>query len=275
MTRVRLMTFNVRGAPPEDGINIWQNRASHAVALIKDLAPDVIGFQEVHAENLATFQAALNEYGYEIGPMSNRLDKILHNAIFWKLDAWRCARAGGFYLSTTPDVWSKDWDSGRVRVVNWVRLRHPREHWEFFHFNTHLDHISGAARLHGSQILVDQLNRIKPEACPVFLTGDFNSAPEMTSQDSIETPYRVFKNSGFIDLYRSVNGQNGAKENTFHGFQGEQFKANGNPAALRIDWILMLAQAGSVTVEASAIIRNAAPPIYPSDHYPVIADVQF
>lgn len=274
MTRVRLMTFNVRGAPPEDGVNIWQNRAAHAVALIKEIAPEVIGFQEVQAENLKTFQSELKEYAYEIGPMSNRLNKILFNAIFWKMDAFQCARAGGFYLSTTPDVWSKDWDSGRVRVVNWVKLRHTKERFEFFHLNTHLDHIGRMARVQGSKILVRHLNQIMAEPLPVFLTGDFNSAPEIASQDSTETPYGVFQNSGFTDVFRSVHVENGAKENTFHGFQGNQFGVNGNLAALRIDWILMRAPSHSLAIESSAIIRNAAPPIFPSDHYPVIADVR-
>ena len=275
MTRVRLMTFNVRGAPPEDGINIWKNRAAHAVALIKAVAPDVIGFQEVHAENLTTFQPALNEYDYAIWPMTNRLDKILYNAIFWKSNLFRCARVGGFYLSTTPDVWSKDWDAGRVRAANWVRLRHTKERFEFFHFNTHLDHIGQMARVQESKILLHQLTQIMVKPLPVFLTGDFNSPPETASSDSGETPYNVIRNFGFTDLFRSVHVQNGAKENTFHGFQGEQFGANKNLAALRIDWILMLSPSRSVTVESSAIIRTAAPPIYPSDHYPVIADVHF
>jgi hypothetical protein len=122
MTTIRIMTFNVRGAPEQDGVNVWANRAALTVETIRACAPD-FRFQEVQAENQATLRVKLKGYQYALGPLSNRPDRILFNAIFWNPATLSRIASGGFYLSRTSNRWSLDWDSARVRVLNWVRLR--------------------------------------------------------------------------------------------------------------------------------------------------------
>ena len=56
-----IMTYNIRGALYDDGINSWPYRAPLNVRLLEHHAPDLIGFQEVHEENLAIFQ---EDHGY-------------------------------------------------------------------------------------------------------------------------------------------------------------------------------------------------------------------
>ncbi len=277
MTTIRLMTFNVRGAPETDGVNIWANRAALTVETIRASAPDLIGFQEVQAENLATFRVKLKDYDYVLGPLSNRPDRILFNAIFWNPKTLSQAASGGFYLSRTPHRWSLDWDSARVRVLTWVRLRLVESDLELLHLNTHLDHIGSQARAQGSHAIVRNLRDIDSGSLPVVLTGDFNSAPQATSADShsdVERPYRVFQEAGFVDAYRAFNPLNDKEENTFHGFKGKEFSGNGDLSAWRIDWILVRSGARSINVKSCAIVRHAFPPLYPSDHYPVVADLQ-
>jgi exonuclease III len=64
------------------------------------------------------------------------------------------------------------------------------------------------------------------------------------------------------------------EENTFHGFRGRGYSVNGDQSAWRLDWILARSGARSVSVKSCAIVRQAVPPLYPSDHYPVVADLQ-
>ncbi|MBZ0287813.1 MAG: hypothetical protein K8I30_09380 [Anaerolineae bacterium] len=55
---------------------------------------------------------------------------------------------------------------------------------------------------------------------------------------------------------------------TFHGFKGAQFEAD----YLRIDWILTL---GALQARSCVIARDEQPPLYPSDHYPIVAELAF
>lgn len=277
MAEIRIMTFNVRGAPAEDGINIWKNRAALNVETIRACAPDVIGFQEVQSDNLETFRLQLQDYAFEVGLVSNRPDRLLFNAVFWRSDVFWRMSAGSFYLSRTPQHWSKDWDSGRVRVANWVKLRVLNTNVEFLHVNTHLDHLSEQARNEGSRVILQQLSRIRPNTTPCFLTGDFNSPPDLLPSNHnghTATPYGIFRECGFVDVYHIARTKGNGGENTFHGFAGEEFRGKDNAAAWRIDWILALPGARSVFAKSYAVVRKSNPPLYPSDHYPVIADIE-
>ena len=66
MADFRIMTFNIRGAPDDDGVNIWPNRAALNVETIRRCAPDLIGFQEAQAPNLETYQHQLKDYQSEL-----------------------------------------------------------------------------------------------------------------------------------------------------------------------------------------------------------------
>lgn len=43
----------------------------------------------------------------------------------------------------------------------------------------------------------------------------------------------------------------------------------------RVDWILARGGNHPLQMVASAIVRDEAPPTYPSDHYPVINEIAF
>jgi len=269
------MTFNIRGAPEGDGVNAWENRAELNTRTIQRYAPDLIGFQEAQEENLAFYTAHLAGYACTRGPRANSERRLLFNAIFWNEEKLELIEAGGFYLSSTPEKWSLGWDSARVRAVTWARLQLKEEQLPFLHLNTHLDHIGHKARIEGSRLIAEQLSTLwGNDALPVILTGDFNSPPKSSIDADGETPYSIFRTRGFNDAYemRKVDDQ---PENTFHGFQGADFKVRGAPLLQRIDWILCLSE-GAPSVEARnyAVVQDAEPPLYPSDHYPVLATIE-
>ena len=106
--QLSVMTFNIRGSMYEhDGINVWSNRASVNVGTIKKANPYVIGFQELHMGNLATYLETLPDYRFVLGPPTDESDAHDYNPIFWKSDSFDFLDSGGFYLSKTPERWSK------------------------------------------------------------------------------------------------------------------------------------------------------------------------
>jgi endonuclease/exonuclease/phosphatase family metal-dependent hydrolase len=87
-----------------------------------------------------------------------------------------------------------------------------------------------------------------------------------------DTVYHTFMAGDFRDTHQAADGvssDSSEPSNTVHGFWGEQFSRDD----LRLDWILTLNGSRTIQTRSYAIVRDAEPPLYPSDHYPVIADL--
>jgi endonuclease/exonuclease/phosphatase family metal-dependent hydrolase len=258
---LNVMTFNVRGIH-DDGANGWPQRAALNVKVIRRCRPDLIGVQEAQSGNLETYAAELPEYACEPGPLSIRQTERYHRVpIYWRAERFECLGSGSFYLSETPDEWSLSWGARLVRAVNWVRLRCRETGLTFIHLNTHLDHEIEQARVNSAQLIVGCLETIREDGLPVIVTGDFNAVPTSKA-------YQTFINSGYRDTFTEAGHTDAEGLNTFHGFKGEDFAFSN----YRIDWILVGADgAGQLNTRSCDILRDAQPPLYPSDHYPVLA----
>ncbi len=267
--RIRVMTFNIRGAFfTQDDVNAWQNRAALNVETIKRHAPDLIGFQELHTGNLETYQRQLTEYEYMLGLPCDKLETPAHNALFWKSSQLNLVNSGGFYLSKTPDKWSSDWDSALVREATWAKFRCAANDVEFLHLNTHLDHHSEWARREGGKLILRQIAKLRGDGQPVMVTGDFNCTPA-------DALYHHFVKNGFVDAYRASGNRDTITSNTFHGFKGPDFEPWNPDMTVRIDWILTQDGRWSIQTNSCTIIHDNQAPLYPSDHYPVLADLTF
>jgi endonuclease/exonuclease/phosphatase family metal-dependent hydrolase len=246
------MTFNVRSVSARDGVNTWENRAALNVRVIRAQAPDLIGFQEVQEAHLDVYRRELADYGFHLGPDATC-------AIFWSAARFALEAAGGFYLSTTPERRSTSWNASCARVATWVRLRPGGSPQALLHVNTHLDHVSRRARIEGANLILRWLAEDGGHA-PVVLTGDFN-APDETP------PYDLLEEAGFADTYADR-----PEVHTFHRFQGATFVPV-VPVMLRLDRILTRDGERALRTQGCAIVTDADPPLYPSDHYPVVADL--
>lgn len=253
------MTFNVRGSHHPDGENAWERRAALNVSVIERYGPDLIGFQELQDGNLRTYDARLPGYERALGPRYENRRPHARNAIYWNPRRLKLLDAGGFWLSETPEEFSRSWDAAHVRSANWARFRLLPDGPELLHLNTHLDHKSGAARARGAKLIVQRL----AGGAPVVLTGDFNCEPGSIT-------YQTFTEAGFVDVHLAAGNP---PANTFHRFRGEHFQKKDREG--RIDWILTRDDSGGSRWKAHscAIIRDAEPPVYPSDHYPVAASL--
>jgi endonuclease/exonuclease/phosphatase family metal-dependent hydrolase len=274
------MTFNIANAigAEDDGENSWAGRAALNVDTILRQAPDLIGFQQLDRGNLETYAERLAGYERALGPPTDEEELHCHNAIYWKPDRLELLRSGGFYLSRTPDTWSRGWDAACVRGVTWARFR-THEGVELLHLNTHYDHIGETARVEGSKLMLRRMADLRAGDLPVLLTGDFNSNPwspgyrARVDTTFTDVSYHIVRAAGFKDAFLEAGGEDSAASFTYHGFEGIAYWAAEHHMAGRIDWILTLDGRASVRTRTCAIVRDASPPVYPSDHYPVVAEV--
>ncbi len=263
MDELTVLTFNLRGAYIPDGLNAWPNRADQVVDLLRREDPDLVGFQEAQQGNLDLLEEAFPEHGWERGPEYNNRVPFAWPAVRWNPDRLRKVEAGGFWLSTTPERHSGDWETNCIRSALWIRFQLLPDGPEFVHLNTHLDHISGKARLEGSKVILEKLSPFARLGLPLLLTGDFNAGPE-------SDVHGLFREEGFADLFHATGGRDGPEVFTFHAFTGKRV-----PGEERIDWILSRPGKGwRWSARSHEILTDAKPPVYPSDHYPVRAVVR-
>ncbi len=260
---MRIMTFNIRGALYEDGLNHWRERASLNLRTLAQHVPDLLGLQEPHLENINAYRQNLAGYGFELGTPYNDHDPYQYTAIGWNAQHLRLLESGGFWLSETPEVHSRSWETRCIRSATWARFEWLPTGLIFLHLNTHLDHVSEPARVEGARLIVHRLSQMAQERLPMVVTGDFNCLPDSPA-------YQVFQTAGFVDTYRALDGSSPA--NTYHGFLGPAYDPTPENSD-RIDWILLRGWQGIAQLQSCEILRDGEPPIFPSDHYPVIADL--
>jgi endonuclease/exonuclease/phosphatase family metal-dependent hydrolase len=267
----RIMTFNIRGSLFEDGDNIWSARADLNTQTIRHYNPDLIGFQELQIGNLMTYVQHLPGYAHILGVESSVMYRFQYNAIFWKPERFEMLNFGSFYLSETPDRWSGSWDTACIRAANWARLRSNETGESLLYLNTHLDHISEPARQEGTKLIVQRLNDInRAENLPTLVTADFNARAWLPDEQREGDVHHLYSEAGFKDAFLESGSHDGENLNTYHGFKGQQFEADN----LRIDWILTRDGVRRFEVASCAIIQDEQPPLYPSDHYPILADLR-
>jgi endonuclease/exonuclease/phosphatase family metal-dependent hydrolase len=273
------MTFNIRGAFFDDGANRWAERASLNLATIERSGADLIGLQEANRPNLAFYRARLAGYRLVTGSRGDKEAVPAYNAILWRPERLELLAAGGFYLSRTPWRWSSDWGSAFVRTAAWAAFR-TVEGVDFLHVNTHLDHVSSEARLRGSEALLRQVERLGGESRPALITGDFNAngwtPPGEAPNGANDGTHALYLARGFQDAYNAAGHADSRRNFTYHAFHGESYEPGPGYGSLRIDWILARPGPGRrLVVHACETIRAAEPPLYPSDHYPVLAALAF
>ncbi len=256
------VSANLRTSSAPDGDNAWPLRKDGALALLRGLAPDVLGVQEALAEQHDAVAAALPGHMAVGGGRDDGRRKGEFSSLFLRRARFELLDSGQFWLSPTPDVpGSMGWDAAYPRVCAWARVRDRRNGRELLVANTHFDHLGVLAREQSARLIVARLRAVArargPDAPapPILLLGDFNS-------DEHSSAYRALLDAGLGDAYRSAHPQAAADELTFHGFKG---LATGR----RIDFIFNGPQLR--VVDASIERTPLASGRFPSDHYFVTA----
>jgi len=280
INRLRIMTFNIRGGNNfEDGINTWSYRAALNVKIILRTATDIIGFQECQAENLEFYRSSLIDYSFYLGHI---IDRCNYNPIFWKTSHFDFVDGGQFWLSPVPGAVTPSiaWNSSSPRSTTWVRLRTKNQKLTLLFVNTHWDHISEEARWESACLISKKVFELTQDGqLLAVVVGDFNCSRWRPQNDlgskeqSTNEPYCYLIKQGFIDCFLAAGNIDSLSSNTFHGFMGEDYMPWRHHMLWRADWILLQPSHEPVRVQSCSIVRDGEPPLYPSDYYPVVADL--
>ena len=251
--RRRIITLNVRRDEQDDGGNNWQFRRGLIAAILRKYNPDIAAFQEVLVHQLRDLQEMLPGYRYlgvgrDDGREAGEFAPIFHRDL-------PVARQGTFWLSDTPERPSRTWP-GMTRICTWAAFSgtHP-----FAVFNCHLEYEFEATQLNSVELLA-----AKTQECagrlPLFVVGDFNLAPG-------SAPYAALTEV-FSDGY-APHGDDTAV--TFHNWTGRTVAARDRSERIDHVW-----HRGNVKVADCRVLTDnpsTQPGVYPSDHWPVLCDV--
>lgn len=250
---LRVMTFNVR-VPVDTGMNAWSNRRDLMVQVIKAQHPDVLGTQELTEEQGEYIAAHLPGYAW-FGQGRDGGTKGEHMGVFYRTDRLKVLLSGDFWLSDTPNVpGSQSWGQPYPRMVTWARFRQLDGGGTFEYFNTHFPYLPKDvhARLLSADEILQRIGTLPP-GTRVILAGDFNCGPD--------TSVHAKLTENLHDAWMASSSRSGPAK-TFHNFTGKPDQ--------RIDWILTR----GFKVRTASTITTHDGERYPSDHFPVVAELE-
>jgi len=254
------MTFNIRLDTPLDGAHAWPHRKAHVVSMVRFHEADVVGMQEVLAHQRDVLTAALPGFiclgvGRDDGKQAGELCPL-----FIRRERLQVLGHGTFWLSPTPDVpGSRGWDAAYNRIATWARVREPHTGREVLVVNTHLDNRGVAARREAARLLRRRIEELGVGQL-AFLLGDLNC--ERASE-----PFRILTDGkGLVDSAALSDLPHHGPSFTFQGFD---FAARSGPT---IDFVLLRPDP-AVRVLRQGTLSDHWDGDYPSDHFPVLAEI--
>lgn len=248
----RFCTFNIRYNTVRDGQNAWSYRKEQVGSLLQQLQPDIFGLQECLPTQAQDLVPALSEYSFVGVSRDDGRQQGEMVPLFYRKKRFQLVHAGHFWLSETPHLpGSQSWNSALPRMATWGVFREREKQTLFWVFNTHLDHESQHARKQSLLLIKRYLDALGTHL-PFVLMGDFNAIPLSPEVAPL------FEQIPLQDLLAQTSG------GTFHNFLG-------HPDGPRIDWILASTH---FKLETISICRSHSQGKYPSDHFPVIAEIR-
>jgi len=153
-------------------------------------------------------EADLPDYNYIGAGRDDGATKGEFSAIFYKKSELRVLQEDTFWLSETPEKVSVGWDAALPRICTYALFEHQESKRQFWHFNTHFDHMGEKARAESAKLIASKIASLVEDEEAVVLSGDFNAEPQ-------QKPILVLKNN-FQDPIETI-GLKGPV-GTFSGF---------------------------------------------------------
>ena len=254
---IKVMTYNIRCGFCEDSssVNNWSKRKYLVAYIIKNHNPDLIGLQEAEMFQINELIEMLDEYDWYGVSREDGKEGGESTAILYRTKRFSTEQKQTLWLSETPELVSKGWDAMFKRTVTIIKLKDLVSLKEFYYLNTHLDHVGENARTESSKLLVNEIGNYTTDY-PVILTGDFNYT---STADGYKIITSKLSDAKYISKTESIGGNI-----TFNGF-GNDIKPDN-----KIDFIFAN---DKVEVINHIIDTTTFNGLYPSDHFPVIADL--
>jgi len=255
---LKVMTYNIRLSLESDKENAWDNRKDDALALMSYYHPDYFGVQEAVPQQMVDIKNNLKDHDYVGVGRDDGKNQGEYSAIFYDKNKLEVVKSGTFWLSETPEKPSKGWDAAYNRVCTYALFKLKKSGKKFYAFNVHFDHVGNVARVNSSKLILEKIKELNPENLPLTLTGDFNLT------DDTE-PIKIISQSLDNAYYHSKKPHYGPK-GTFTAFD-----VNIVPKE-RIDYIFVK---GFETETIRTINDRRENLLYPSDHFPILAKIEF
>lgn len=254
--KIKIMSFNIRTLTLEDNpINNWENRKEDVLSTILKYDADLIGFQELKQSQYNFLQQNLTAYNFygvdRIGP--NLSESV---AIFYKKDRFELLSYKTFWLSETPDVVSMGWDAGVQRTCTVMKFKDIISGEVITHINTHFDNRGEIARANSADMILDEVS--KTEGAFV-VTGDFNLSEGSEVYNHLTETLDDTK-------YLAPEGMSDSGGTT-------QSFGLSSPT-LPIDYVFINKDYFD-TLSYSIIRDTDGEGNYPSDHFPLIVELQY
>jgi endonuclease/exonuclease/phosphatase family metal-dependent hydrolase len=256
------MSFNIWSDAPRNAS--WVRRRDGIASTIAGHGPDLLGLQEATFPMIRDLEARLGGYGWLGHGRDDGAEQGEFTPVFFRRERLDLREHATFWLAPECDRPMRGWDAVRLRTVSWGRFKDRSTGQDYFHFNTHLDHLGRRARLESAKLLLAKIDAIAGPA-PVVLTGDFNcgeaSAPYRTLTGKL--PFQAAPSPGTVlrdTYYDSAQPRLGPRK-TYRGLLS-LFGIG------RIDYILVKNAFRTVRYEVREDGGGC------SDHRPVIADLE-
>ena len=255
---LKVMSFNIRLNVDSDKENSWTNRKQDAVDLLSYYHPDYFGVQEALPEQMKDIKNGLKNYDYVGVGRDDGKEKGEFSAIFYDTERLQVIKSGTFWLSETPGKPSKGWDAAYNRVCTYAVFKDKKSKKEFLAMNLHFDHIGNVARVKSADLILKKIKEINPKNLPLTLSGDFNLT------DDTE-PIKIISQNLKDSFYNSEKKHYGPK-GTFTAFNVTEVPQD------RIDYIFVK----GFKIKSNRHINDRRENLlYPSDHFPVLTELQF
>ncbi len=261
---IKVMSFNISNQM--SGTNGWANRKEAVYAMFKEQSPTVFGLQEPLYNQINDLKAKLSDYDcYGVGRDNGKATGTSADgeimAVFYKKDELAMGDHGTFWVAEgAPLTPTLGWNANYKRSATWAIFTHKKTEKKFFMINTHLDYKtkdgadgSDYTKAQSILLLLEQITKLNPDNFPVVITGDFNMQ---------------FSETSLIPMKNAMKDARTNADKTHHG----STNSNWGSASKIIDYIFYK----DFHAWEYKVINKAYEGItYISDHYPIIATLQF
>ena len=255
-----ICTYNIRCDVKEDGPNAFPHRKALIKAAFPSFRADIIGFQELQDHMLAWLEETFTDYTFVgIGREADLHGE--HTTIAFRTARYTLVSLDNFWLSETPRVAGSCFGSDQsiyCRLCTVAVLCDKETNKLLRVYNTHLDHTGIMAQVQAISLILSRIaddERIWPSSA-VILTGDFNAKPDSMVCRSV---------SSFRLGEKKLQDVTTAFPFTFHAYHPE----NGGS---KIDYIYTPAPCDT---EKTHLVTHCADGVYLSDHYPIVAEIEW
>lgn len=253
----KIMTYNIRLDYTAKNSDPWSVRKYKVFEQIKSSGVAVFGIQEGMPNQIEDFKNAFPNFEMEGVGRDDGANKGEYSAVFYKRDLFEKLEGGTFWLSETPNIPSKGWDAALNRVCSYVRLK-DHSGKIFWVFNTHFDHIGEQARINSIDLILSKVKELNIHKEPYIVQGDLNLNDDHSAIKSLQ--------SKLSDALLVAQKLKSKINKTFNGFDLTK------EADRRIDYIFV---SEGIRVKSFLTLIETYGISYPSDHYPLIAQLKF